>query len=697
MDIIKKIIFNIFFQSVLFGLFITTVFILIWDAPIKKYNVEVEPYFAESAANQLHWFAGDFDGDGNSERIKCSYGQGSRRLDISYYNKDGLLVDQYHIFKSDWNHELKPAIYDIDGDKKSELLFFTERNDSIFFNAFTLSDASLTIDHLFFGEIELKRNDYSYRASFYDFGDYNKDGNMELYFWFDAGFGLYPRGIFKMEFPSLNIVASNSEYMAINPEFSYDITGDGIPELFTRCYAPSNTTRFQKYGDTVCYIAVFNSDLEFLFEPIAFPGEYGYVYCLPDLSNDSIFYAFFHSRANNQEPMSIYVLNKKGEILNEKQWTHLEHPESMSFQLLINNNSTYLYCSRMGIFKLDKNLSELPDKIEPANNWLEVPILSFDLNEDGSDELISIDSYRNLSIYDEKAKESVSVELPISISGKISVYPYYSNYKLVKYMIDTGAGFIYFRYEHNPYFFVLHLIYVLVFSLSTFALWLILFLQKRSIEKKWNTERQLSELQFNNVKNQLNPHFLFNSLNSVALMINEGKAEDAYDFLTVNSRMIQRVLDGAGQTTRSLKNEILFTKDFLNIQSRRFKGRFTTKIETSPEVDLNFEVPKMCIHTYVENAIKHGFRNTNSGGKLWIGITSEKHGVKIIIADNGMGRIAASRYKDSSGNGMRIMEEFYLLFEKYYGYKIQFSISDHDLGNTSATGTVVELTIVKNN
>ena len=104
-------------------------------------------------------------------------------------------------------------------------------------------------------------------------------------------------------------------------------------------------------------------------------------------------------------------------------------------------------------------------------------------------------------------------------------------------------------------------IYILVFIVNAGIIYFILFAQKKNIEKKWQVEKQLSELQFNSVKNQLNPHFMFNSLNSVAYLINNGQKDEAYDFLTVNSRMIQRMMNDANEIKRALSDEIQFTKD----------------------------------------------------------------------------------------------------------------------------------------
>jgi len=166
---------------------------------------------------------------------------------------------------------------------------------------------------------------------------------------------------------------------------------------------------------------------------------------------------------------------------------------------------------------------------------------------------------------------------------------------------------------------------------------------------------------------------MFNALNSVAYLISNGQKNEAYDFLTVNSRMIQQVMDDANEVRRTLKAEIQFTRDYLNVQQHRFKDKFRTEFHIQKDVNCNFEVPKMCIHTYVENAIKHGFRNIRTGGLLQFHISPEENGVRICITDNGMGRKAASMYHDSTGFGLKTIEEFYRLFEKYHGYKNSLS------------------------
>ncbi len=456
---ITKNIFSAISQSIVFGAIITFLFFWIWNEPIKKFNFEIEP-FHRATVKEIHWIGGDFNGDGNSERIRCFRGTDSKWMDVVHYDKNGNLTEHYHFTKSEWNYRQTPKVFDIDEDGTQELLFFTTRNDSIFFNAFNLATFELIIDHHYFNKFERKRKVYACRSEFYEFGDFDKNGKNELFLYFDAGFGLYPRGIFKMEFPSLKITASPTEYMFIRKSYFKDFDNDGIPEILTHTSAPSNSSVYKKFTDTMSYITVLDYNLNFLFEPIPFPGAFSYASCIPAFNNDSIIYAMHYSRSNNKEPLRLIVLNKNGEILNQKSWRNIDNPEGHYMGLKIVNRVPYLFLRGIG-------------------------------------------------------------------------------HKIIKYMIDTGAGFFFFKYQRNQYYYLLYIIYALVFITVTGTIRSILFFQKKNIEKKWQIEKQLSELQFNSVKNQLNPHFMFNTLNSVAYLIESGQKDEAYDFLSVNSRMIQ--------------------------------------------------------------------------------------------------------------------------------------------------------------
>jgi LytS/YehU family sensor histidine kinase len=102
----------------------------------------------------------------------------------------------------------------------------------------------------------------------------------------------------------------------------------------------------------------------------------------------------------------------------------------------------------------------------------------------------------------------------------------------------------------------------------------------------------------------------------------------------------------------------------------------------------------MVLHTYVENAVKHGFRNTTSGGLLEIIIEPVLRGVLLIILDNGKNTAdQPGNSAESTGKGINIMESYYRLFEKQYGCKIQTTYTDKSKLNNGTTGFEVKIRI----
>ncbi|MFW5773733.1 MAG: histidine kinase [Tangfeifania sp.] len=690
----KKIITNTTIQSILFTLILTGIIISLWDIPVEKYIVEVDP-FERKSSGEIYWFSGDFNSDGNSEIVRCYNSDMTGTFNIVHYDENGNITVNWHLNSSKWNYYLRPAVFDIDRDGYSELLFFTTRNDSIFFNAYSFKTFHLSIDHHFFNTFEKKRKNYAFQSEFSEFGDFNRDNNDELFFWFDAGFGLYPRGIFKMDFPSLKVTSSPTEHMHLHFSAFKDLNSDGIPEILTESGAPNNSFFSHKYTDSVSYITVLDYNLNFLFEPITAGAEYSAVKCIPARKNNSWFYALLRSRSNNQEPLKLLVIDKEGEILSERAWKNFGIHENRPTKIYSVNDVPWIVFDNAGRFELTKSLSKIPGQLKLSRNDFDNTFILADLNEDGYDGIISWNKKQQIRIYNKKENVYTDFKSPINIKTHLNVFPFLKNGEIVKYMFASRTGYFFVNYTRNKNYCLKYLLWFLVFILIGGTIRLLFYFQKRAIEKKWHLEKQLSELRFNAVKNQLNPHFLFNSLNSVACMINEGHKNEAYNFLTINSRMIQRVLDDSKNVKRTLKDEIQFTRDYLKIQEYRFDGRFYTEFKIHPEADLDFYVPKMCIHTYVENALKHGFRNTKKGGKLTVEISPLKKGVFIAISDNGIGRKEAAKYKDSTGHGLKTMEEFYTLFEKYHGYRIKKRIIDRIGQKDTATGTRVELKIEK--
>lgn len=215
------------------------------------------------------------------------------------------------------------------------------------------------------------------------------------------------------------------------------------------------------------------------------------------------------------------------------------------------------------------------------------------------------------------------------------------------------------------------------------------------LQEKLEYEKQIAELQLVSIRNQIDPHFTFNAINSIASVILHEEKEKAYGFFVKLSAMIRQVLASSDQVTRPLAEELEFVQNYLEIEKLRFPESFQFTINLPENLELTREVPKMVIQTYAENAIKHGLLNKKEGeGKLEITLTQTDKHLTIIIEDNGIGRANAHALgQKSTGKGMAILNFYYAFFERYNTQKILHEITDlHDQHN-QPTGTRVTIRI----
>ncbi|MBZ0200211.1 MAG: histidine kinase [Ignavibacteriaceae bacterium] len=202
---------------------------------------------------------------------------------------------------------------------------------------------------------------------------------------------------------------------------------------------------------------------------------------------------------------------------------------------------------------------------------------------------------------------------------------------------------------------------------------LLLFAWRWNINnKKRQAELELTE-RINELKHQalsamMNPHFIFNSLNSVQYLINCQRNEEANDYIAMMAKLIRKNLDTAGSGFILLSDEIKRLKLYLDLEKLRFQEKFAYEIITGNDVDTNLiMIPNMIIQPFAENSLWHGIINSGSAGNLSVSFTFEDVEIDSIISrsliikikDNGIGLAAARNNKkeDHISKGIKIVEE----------------------------------------
>jgi len=218
--------------------------------------------------------------------------------------------------------------------------------------------------------------------------------------------------------------------------------------------------------------------------------------------------------------------------------------------------------------------------------------------------------------------------------------------------------------------------------------------EQEQIILKREFEQKKSALQILTLKNQLNPHFIFNVLNSIGSSIIKEKKTKAYDLLTNFSELIRSSLDQADKMSVPLSQELEFVNNYLVLERNRFKDIFDYKVTIAKDVSQDSIIPRMAIQVFVENAIKHGLRYKEKDGMLNILINQEGQSLNIAICDNGVGRkIASSMPSSSTGKGLAIISELFKIYEHLHNIQIGYNIDDKYDNEGNSTGTDVLLSI----
>jgi two-component system LytT family sensor kinase len=191
-------------------------------------------------------------------------------------------------------------------------------------------------------------------------------------------------------------------------------------------------------------------------------------------------------------------------------------------------------------------------------------------------------------------------------------------------------------------------------------------------------EEQLAKTRLQVLKNQLQPHFLFNTMHSISsLMLTNVRAADR--MMTRLGDLLRMSLESAGTQITTLSREIEFLNCYLEIEKVRFAERLTVIYDISPET-LDAPVPNLLLQPLVDNAVKHGISKLAGGGEIRIAATSRSGQLKIEISDNGPG-ISNKGSLPSSGLGLRITRE---RLQSLYGHDQSLELLSLPEGGTKA-------------
>lgn len=204
-----------------------------------------------------------------------------------------------------------------------------------------------------------------------------------------------------------------------------------------------------------------------------------------------------------------------------------------------------------------------------------------------------------------------------------------------------------------------------------FFIWSVLYFIYNYFErynKSLKLEASIKEIELNNLKSQLNPHFIFNALNSIRALVDENpsKSKQAINQL---SNILRNSLVTEKRGLTKFEDELKVVKDYLGLESIRFEERLKIEMEIDPR-SKEFMVPPLMIQTLVENGIKHGISKLKEGGIIQVKTRIENDRLKIHIRNSGHFQLNGSK-KSAGGLGLENTKQRLKLI---YGEEASFRI-----------------------
>ncbi len=680
---------NALLHPLFIALFLGSFIILLLPDMFGKF--EISPKWTLDIPDGDERMFDDLDSDGNSEWILT----GTTELDKPYIAVHRLnmaylyMVLDYHFLPG----QSRCVIADVDADDVKEICVFVFIHDSLFISIISYKYRNFLLKNHYLTTINGVSDVKSVSLYSLQSMDITGDSLPEVLFYISNGFGIKPRKIFAFDVANKILISSPELGGHIINVDAADVDYDGLPEFTVTNYGPGNIVdKSLPMRDSSAYLIALDSNLDFLFDPIEFPGVYtGITSLFIPFQNE---FKILSCRGYNDsiEKGHLRIYNLDGTLLKEITDNH--DYTGLSKQVISSNGKSRIVATTS---RNDYQLLDLDDfkEIRVVDITAHNPLFQFfDFNGDGTQEiLVRGTNSDNWYIYDCNLQNPVPLNT-VNTGNSFTFYPVLDHQSPPAFGFQINDVFWIFEYKLNPLYKLRYVIYFFVYAILFAFILLIRKLQRYQLQKKSEIEDRILELQLLSIRNQLDPHFTFNALNTISSAIVQGHIQEADTLLLKFSRLLRSTLEDSESSVRRLEVEIEFTRNYLDIQMLRFKQLFEYSLYIAPDVPLKMMVPKSCIQNYAENAIKHGISPKMKDGLVEIDIRCHDEFLCITITDNGIGRRAAYGISNqSTGKGTYIMNQYYKLLNSRNRVSIQDQIIDLYDSEGNATGTQVKIQI----
>lgn len=398
---------------------------------------------------------------------------------------------------------------------------------------------------------------------------------------------------------------------------------------------------------------------------------------------------------------SVYSIDHSGTVLNH--FTTADGLPNYRFRSALVTDSAVYVTSKGGLAIIPtQELKEIPEKLMV---WFSKIKFNEQLIQLDSANEINLNYNQNslefsiggLALYSQKnrtyfyklegvdeqwisSKTAENIRYPNLPSGNFKLSIYLENSKGKKSEIDSFAFTIALPFWKTWWF-----ITFVILSIVG-VLYLIVSLRIQRLQKEKELSNRLIQSEIDGLKSQMNPHFIFNSLNSIQNLIISEDIPNSNLYLGKFARLLRMVLDFSSLQKIALEDEVTLLKTYLELESLRFKNQLTTTIQIDDSGIRNFQIPPLVLQPFVENSIKHGLLHSSKKDKtLTIKFFTKNNYVYCTIEDNGVGRAVSNeinkrREKYHNSFASEAIEKRIDLINATQHKKIEIEIKDLENG-----------------
>lgn len=689
---------NIFLSPYILALVVTLV-VALFVPETAKYVLKLDQYFLMEKKHGQSLFS-DLDGDSLSEYlISFNNKAGVHALKVSDNNRE--VIDQWNFSGKhpEKTHRIFTGDYDRNG--YEEVYLFSESRDSLLLNIIEpLNEGGIDRRNVFIDVIRrTNRNRPDYSIHFCGLRDIDKDGFQDLVFVVRTGFGLKPRKIYIYNTRNKHLTKSpDSGVVPVNLQF-HDIDGDGFDEIFGSTYTTGNMTPEDTipFPDSSAWFMVYDRKLEHVFDPVEFPGFKTNVrpYLMKQGGN---LYFLLYTMDNYSSHNSLMLFDVKGNLLKKKaiskEW---EFMAQKPFPILKGcfPGSLVLMDNYGDVFVTDTSLI-LKKARESSLGRVQLVFITELGLEEGKEHVFLDKGKSNLYISSACLNTILSGQQEFPQAFRFSIFSVKLNGNLLPQLFFQFDSHCYlYSYSKNPYYIFRYLRLAGIYIFFLGFIILIRRLHAIQIRKRKENENKLTELQLMTIRNQITPHFIFNSLNSVSHAIYQEDKTKAYNRIVQLSNLMRQAVSDSKKMDHSLEEELEFIRSFLELERSRFQDKLEFDIRVPQAVRENITIPQMMLQIFVENAVKHGIAPLGYG-KIRIYSEEGTQMLRIFIEDNGIGRQKARELNtDGTGTGLEVIDGMIDLYKRIKGVVMHYEVVDLYDGEGAGCGTrvVVEMEV----